>query len=174
MVRDVAYDSALFGGMLFLIFVGATAFSYVFDQIGGNDQILGAIKAAQLGPWGVFIALMALIFVLGFFFDWIEIVLIILPVFAPVINALDFGDHVAKKDVVYWFAICMAVNLQTSFLTPPFGFSLFYMRGTVPPGVSMGDIYAGIVPFVGLQLIGLALTIVFPGIAMWLPNRYLQ
>jgi TRAP-type mannitol/chloroaromatic compound transport system permease large subunit len=174
MLKETVYSSAQFGGMLFLIFIGATAFAYVFDQLGGNDLILGAIKSAGLGAWGTFILLMALIFVLGFFFDWIEIVLIIIPVFRPVFEILDFGDHVAKKDVIYWFAVCMAVNLQTSFLTPPFGFSLFYMRGAAPPGVSMIDIYRGIVPFVGLQLIALALVAAFPGIAMWLPNKFLN
>ena len=117
---------------------------------------------------------MGIVFLLGFFFDWIEITLIVLPVFAPIIELLDFGDHIAKIDLVYWFAILVAVNLQTSFLTPPFGFALFYMKGAAPPEVKIQQVYKGIVPFVGLQLIGLTLVMAFPDIAMWLPNKILN
>ena len=111
---------------------------------------------------------------LGFFFDWIEITLIVLPIFSPIIADFDFGDHVAKAEVVYWFAILMAVNLQTSFLTPPFGFALFYMKAVAPPGVKIGQIYKGIIPFVLLQLCGLGLVMVFPDIALWLPRQLLN
>ena len=96
---------------------------------------------------------------LGFFFDWIEITLIVLPVFAPIIAELDFGDHVARGEVVYWFAILMAVNLQTSFLTPPFGFSLFYLGGVAQKWVNTGDIYRGVIPFIALQLLMLGLLL---------------
>jgi len=111
---------------------------------------------------------------LGFFFDWIEITLIVLPIFSPIIADFDFGDHVAKAEVVYWFAILMEVNLQTSFLTPPFGFALFYMKAVAPPGVKIGQIYKGIIPFVLLQLCGLGLVMVFPDIALWLPRQLLN
>jgi TRAP-type mannitol/chloroaromatic compound transport system permease large subunit len=115
---------------------------------------------------------MVLVFLLGFFFEWIEITLIVLPVFVPILQKVSFGEHLAAPtDFVPWFAILCAVNLQTSFLTPPFGFTLFYMKGTVPPSVTMGDIYRGIIPFVILQLTGLMLCIFFPGIAMWLPRQ---
>ena len=117
---------------------------------------------------------MGIVFVLGFFFDWIEITLIVLPVFAPIIELLDFGDHVAQIDLVYWFAILVAVNLQTSFLTPPFGFALFYMKGVAPPSVKIQQIYRGIIPFVLLQLIGLGLVMAYPDIALWLPNKLLN
>jgi len=111
---------------------------------------------------------------LGFFFDWIEITLIVLPVFAPIIAKLDFGDHVAAVDMVYWFAILMAINLQTSFLTPPFGFALFYLKAVAPPEIKIQHIYKGIIPFVILQLTGLALVMRFPELAMWLPRLLLQ
>jgi len=111
---------------------------------------------------------------LGFFFDWIEITLIVLPVFSPIIELLDFGDHVDKFEVVYWFAILLAVNLQTSFLTPPFGFALFYMKGVAPPEVRIQQIYKGIIPFVIIQLIGLGLIMAFPDIALWLPRVLLN
>ena len=115
-----------------------------------------------------------LTYLLGFFFDWIEITLIVLPVFAPVIELFDFGAHVPAIDTVYWFAILMAVNLQTSFLTPPFGFALFYMKGVAPPEVKIQDIYKGIIPFVFLQLIGLGAVMAFPDIALWLPRQLLD
>ena len=91
-----------------------------------------------------------------------------------IIEVLDFGDHIAQVDLVYWFAILLAVNLQTSFLTPPFGFALFYMKGVAPPEVKIQQIYVGIIPFVLLQLIGLALVMSFPEIAMWLPRQLLN
>ena len=132
-LRAVVERSALTGAMLFFIFIGATAFSYVFRSLGGDDLVVEFVESTGFGPWGILFVLMAIVFVLGFFFDWIEITLIVLPVFAPIIELLDFGDHVAKIDLVYWFAILVAVNLQTSFLTPPFGFALFYMKGVAPP-----------------------------------------
>ena len=173
-MRAVVERSALTGAMLFFIFIGATAFSYVFRSLGGDDIVIEFVENVGFGAWGILFILMAIVFVLGFFFDWIEITLIVLPVFAPIVALLDFGDHVAKIDVVYWFAILVAVNLQTSFLTPPFGFALFYMKGVAPPGVKIQQIYRGIIPFVLLQVIGLTLVIVFPEIALWLPNKLLN
>jgi TRAP-type mannitol/chloroaromatic compound transport system permease large subunit len=117
---------------------------------------------------------MAIVFALGFFFDWIEITLIVLPIFAPIIDGLDFGDHVARTDTLYWFAILTAVNLQTSFLTPPFGFALFYVKGAAPPSLRMETVWRGGVPFVVLQLIALALVTAFPALALWLPRAALN
>lgn len=173
-LRSVVERSALTGAMLFFIFIGATAFSYVFRSLGGDDIVIDIVEHSGFGAWGILFTLMAIVFVLGFFFDWIEITLIVLPVFAPIVELLDFGDHVAKIDLVYWFAILVAVNLQTSFLTPPFGFALFYMKGVAPPEVKIQQIYRGIIPFVLLQVIGLTLVIVFPEIALWLPNKLLN
>ena len=173
-MRAVVERSALTGAMLFFIFIGATAFSYVFRSLGGDDIVIGIVEHSGFGPWGILFTLMAIVFVLGFFFDWIEITLIVLPVFAPIVELLDFGDHVAKVDLVYWFAILVAVNLQTSFLTPPFGFALFYMKGVAPQEVKIQQIYRGIIPFVLLQVIGLSMVIAFPEIALWLPNKLLD
>jgi len=156
--------------MLFFIFVAATAFSYVFRKIGGEHFIVEAAGALNLGDWGLLAMMMVMIFVMGFFFDWIEITLILLPIFAPILTLMDFGDHVAKTDMIYWFAVLMAVNLQTSFLTPPFGFALFYLKGAAGDMVTMGQIYRGIIPFVFLQLVVLVFLILKPEIAMWLPN----
>ena len=173
-LQAVVERSALTGAMLFFIFIGATAFSYVFRSLGGDDIVVDLVEHSGFGAWGILFTLMAIVFVLGFFFDWIEITLIVLPVFAPIVELLDFGDHVAKIDLVYWFAILVAVNLQTSFLTPPFGFALFYMKGVAPPEVKIQQIYRGIVPFVLLQVIGLSVVIAFPEVALWLPNKLLN
>jgi tripartite ATP-independent transporter DctM subunit len=147
-LREVAERSALTGGMLFGIFLGATCFSYVFRSLGGDDIVIGTVEAMGLGS--------------------------VLPVFSPIIELLDFGDHVDKFEVVYWFAILLAVNLQTSFLTPPFGFALFYMKGVAPPEVKIQQIYKGIIPFVIIQLTGLGLVMAFPDIALWLPRTLLN
>ena len=173
-LKDVVERTSLTNAMLFFIFVGATAFSYVFRSRGGDDFIQDVIYSVGTNPWWILMILMAVVFFLGFFFDWIEITLIVLPVFAPILAELDFGDHLPKSEVIYWFSILMAVNLQTSFLTPPFGFALFYMKGVAPPQVRLQQIYRGIIPFVLLQLIGLGLVIVFPEIAMWLPRVLLD
>ena len=170
----MVHRAALTNGMLFGIFVGATIFSFVFRALGGDDIVIELVEALGFGSWGLLFLIMGIVFFLGFFFDWIEITLIVLPVFAPVIALLDFGDHVDKFEVVYWFAILMAVNLQTSFLTPPFGFALFYMKAVAPKSVKIEQIYAGIIPFVLLQLVGLALVIIFPDIALWLPRVLLN
>ena len=113
---------------------------------------------------------MFITFLLGFFLDWIEITLIVLPVFAPMVAGLDFGAHVAKADVTIWFLILMAVNLQTSFLTPPFGFALFYLKGIAPKEIKIQSIYYGIIPFVIIQLCALVLVMLFPRIPLWMVN----
>ncbi|MBZ0162157.1 MAG: TRAP transporter large permease subunit [Notoacmeibacter sp.] len=172
--KDVVLRTALTNGMLFGIFVGATLFSYMFRALGGEAQVDAFIEHLGFGPWGLLLMLMGIVFVLGFFLDWIEITLIVLPVFAPIIAGLDFGDHVMKAEVTYWFAILLAVNLQTSFLTPPFGFALFYMKAVAPPEIKIQQIYKGIIPFVFLQLIALGLVMAFPDIALWLPRTLLN
>ncbi len=173
-LREVTERSALTGAMIFGIFIGATAFSYVFRSLGGDDLIHAFVNEMGFGPWGVLFVMMGLVFLLGFFFDWVEITLIVLPLFAPIMATLDFGDHVPSELIIPWIAVLLAVNLQTSFLTPPFGFALFYMKGVAPAGVRIQTIYKGIIPFVFLQLIGLALVIKFPEIALWLPNYILE
>lgn len=170
-LNDVLDRSVTTVAMIFFIFVGATAFSYLFRRFGGDHLVLSLVDATAMGPWTVLAALMLLVFALGFFFDWIEITLIVLPIFAPIVELLDFGGHVASSDMAYWFAILVALNLQTSFLTPPFGFALFYLKGTAGDQARIGDIYRGIVPFVVLQLLALGTVLAFPQVALWLPNR---
>ncbi|RMH52817.1 MAG: TRAP transporter large permease subunit [Alphaproteobacteria bacterium] len=160
--------------MLFFIFVGATAFSYVFRHVGGEHFIVETARSLNLGDWGLLVTMMAMIFVMGFFFDWIEITLIVLPIFAPLVKLMDFGDHVARADLIYWFAVLVAVNLQTSFLTPPFGFALFYLKGAAGGLVPMREVYRGIIPFVALQLLVLGVLIWQPDIVTALPRALLE
>ncbi|PLX34588.1 MAG: C4-dicarboxylate ABC transporter [Hyphomicrobiales bacterium] len=173
-LADVAERTALTNAMLFGIFIGATLFSFVFRSLGGDDLVIEIVEALGLGSWGLLFLIMGIVFFLGFFFDWIEITLIVLPVFSPIIELMDFGTHVEKMEIVYWFAILLAVNLQTSFLTPPFGFALFYMKAVAPRGVKIQQIYKGIIPFVLIQLAGLLLVMAFPEIALWLPRMMLN
>ncbi|MCH8173197.1 MAG: TRAP transporter large permease subunit, partial [Proteobacteria bacterium] len=169
----VVKSTALIGAMLFGIFVGATAFSFVFALLGGHDLIVSGIGSFAVGPWSTLIAIMVIVFILGFFFDWIQIALIVLPVFAPIMKLLDFGGHVPYEGLtVIWFAILVSVNLQTSFLTPPFGFALFYLKGAAPKAVKIQHIYKGVIPFVILQVIGLTAVIIWPEIALWLPHYF--
>jgi tripartite ATP-independent transporter DctM subunit len=166
MLSESCQTAARTIAMVFFIIISATCFAYVYRALGGDDIVEHLIKAAGLDSWGFLILIMVIVFALGFFLDWIEITLIVLPVFAPMLSSLDFGDHVAKGDVVYWFAILMAVNLQTSFLTPPFGFALFYLKGIAPKEVKIESIYKGIIPFVLLQLCGLIGVLLWPELAL--------
>ncbi len=173
-LRDVMTSSALTNAMVFFIVFGATLFSYVFRALGGDDVVAEILKAMGIDTgWEVMTFVMILVFIMGFFFDWIEICLIVIPIFAPIIGKLDFGAFIQGKQIILaWFAILLAVNMQTAFLTPPFGFALFYMKGTVPPSVTMMDIYKGITPFVAVQLLALILCMIFPDIVLYLPRRY--
>ncbi len=172
-LRDVMHSSALTNAMVFFIVFGATMFSYVFRALGGDDVVVEILKAMGLDTgWEVMIFVMTLVFVMGFFFDWIEICLIVIPVFAPIIGKLDFGTLIQGKQVILlWFSILLAVNMQSAFLTPPFGFALFYMKGTVPREVTMMHIYRGIIPFVLIQLVALALCVAFPEVVLYVPRQ---
>jgi len=165
-LESVCHTSARTIAMIFFIIISATCFAYVYRSLGGDFIVEHLITQAGLDSWGLLILIMAIVFVLGFFLDWIEITLIVLPVFAPLVVGLDFGDHVARADMVYWFLILMAINLQTSFLTPPFGFALFYLKGIAPKEIRIQDIYKGIIPFVLLQLGALILVIAYPDVAL--------
>lgn len=166
LVQDVCHTSARTVSMIFFIIISATCFAYVYRSLGGDDVVEHAILNAGLTSWGLLILIMCLTFMLGFFLDWIEITLIVLPVFAPLVAGMDFGEHVAQQNIIFWFIILMAINLQTSFLTPPFGFALFYLKGIAPREIKIQSIYKGIIPFVILQLIGLMMVMWQPDIAL--------
>jgi tripartite ATP-independent transporter DctM subunit len=161
-LRAVSRATARTTSFLFAILLGASAFAVVLRGLGGDQVIEAALFALPLGPGGLVIAILAVVFVLGFFLDWIEITLIVLPLVEPVTGRLGIDR--------LWFAVLVAVCLQTSFLTPPVGFALFYLKGVAPASVRIGQIYRGVWPFVGLQLVGLAVVYLFPVLATWLPE----
>jgi TRAP-type mannitol/chloroaromatic compound transport system permease large subunit len=160
-MTDVLNETTRTSGYLFAIFVGATAFSLVLRGLGGDQLIERALMGLPFGPTGILVSILFFTFLLGFFLDWIEITLIILPLVAPVVEGLGF-------DLV-WFTVLFAVCLQTSFLTPPVGFALFYLKGVAPPEIDVRTIYRGVAPFIALQLIGLAILFNWPAIVTWLP-----
>ncbi len=158
---------------IFAIFLGATVFSYVLRELGGDELIEHMVASTGLGPNGTVLFILALVFLLGFVLDWIEITLIVLPLMRPIINSLGIdipGFGVIDEPALIWFVILVAVTLQTSFLTPPVGFALFYLKGVCPPEIKLSHIYKGILPFVILQLTGLALVFYWPQLATWLPS----
>ncbi len=158
---------------IFGIFLGATCFAFVLRELGGDQFITDLIEGLGLSDYGTILAILILVFLLGFVLDWIEITLIVLPLMAPVIMAMTLdipGYESLANPALVWFVILVAVTLQTSFLTPPVGFSLFYLKGVAPKGMELTDIYRGVLPFIILQLIGLALVFTFPSVATWLPS----
>jgi len=169
-LKGVCQSSGLTISFIFFIVISATCFAYVFRSLGGDDIVEELIFSAGLDSWGLLFLIMGIVFALGFFLDWLEITLIILPVFAGMIVNMEFGDHVPAAAMVYWFTVLIAVNLQTSFLTPPFGFALFYLKGIAPKEIKIESIYLGIIPFVLLQLLAVIAVIIFPDLALWLPE----
>ncbi|MDE0908466.1 MAG: TRAP transporter large permease subunit [SAR324 cluster bacterium] len=168
LLKGICESAGLTIAMIFMIIVAATCFAYVFRSLGGDYIVEDMIAASGLSSWGLLGLIMFVVFFLGFFLDWVEITLIVLPIFAPMVAGLDFGAHVAAEDMKVWFLVLVAVNLQTSFLTPPFGFAIFYLKGIAPKGVHTLDIYRGIIPFVIIQVIGLLLVIALPEVSLWL------
>lgn len=162
-IRQVGIETTMTTCFIFAIFIGATVFAYVLRLIGGDELITDFFKGLGLGPTALVLVVLGVVFVAGFFLDWFEIVLIIVPLLAPVVK-------LAGIDMT-WFLILIAVMLQTSFLTPPVGFSLFYLKGVVPKGVTIQDIYVGVIPFVLMQLLMVILCLTFPQIVLWLPQQ---
>lgn len=162
-MTDVLQQTTTTTAFIFAVFVGATAYSLVLRGLGGDELIERALLGLPFGPAGIIVSILFATFLLGFFLDWIEISLIILPLVAPVVTALGF-------DLV-WFTVMFAVCLQTSFLTPPVGFAIFYLKGVAPDGVDVGTIYRGVVPFILLQLLGLALIFIWSPLVTWLPAQ---
>lgn len=158
----VMKDTLTLTCMVFILLVGATAFGLVFRGLGGDTFIVEAIENSNMTPTHFLILVMAIVFVAGFFIDFIEITFIIVPVVAPIFQSMGMD--------LFWVGILFAMNLQTSFLTPPFGFSLFYLKGVAPANVTTGHIYRGIIPFIIIQVIALFVVAVFPETVYWLPK----
>ncbi len=168
--REIVESTALMTAMVFLIVMAATVFSYVFIYLDGNSVVTDAIHGLGLGRWGTLLFILGMIFVMGFFIDWIEITVIVLPIVSPALEALDFSDYIGVPGLsMLWIAVLVALNLQASFLTPPFGFALFFLKGAAPPEVRIEQVYRGVLPFVALQIAGMALVLLFPMLVTWLP-----
>ncbi|WP_298356149.1 TRAP transporter large permease subunit [uncultured Litoreibacter sp.] len=170
--KDVMRQTMNTSGYIVGIFIAANFFAYVLRLYGGDEIIKNLVLGSFDNKYMVVVFILFIIFLLGFLLDWIEITLIIMPLMLPVVIGLDIpvdGYGVVDNPSVVWFAILVAVTLQTSFLTPPVGFSLFYLRGVCPPGVTLGHIYKGVIPFVLLQLFGLFIVFEFPWLVTWLP-----
>ena len=163
MLRGAMRQAASVTCMVFVIFIGASIFSLVFRGFGGDEVVTEALKGLPGGVVTAFLVVMLLMFVLGFFLDFIEIVFVVVPIVAPILIQLGLDP--------IWLGVMIAVNLQTSFLTPPFGFALFYLRGVAPPAVKTADIYKGAIPFIVLQLLLLVVLWFYPSLVTWLPQQ---
>jgi len=162
-LREVMQSTLKISSMVFLILIGASVFSLVFRGYGGDDGVRAILDSLPGGVVGAVIVVMLVMFLLGFVLDFIEITFVVVPIVGPVLLAMGLDP--------VWLGIMIAINLQTSFLTPPFGFALFYLRGVAPPSVTTTAIYRGVMPFVAIQVLTLLLLAVFPEIVTWLPSR---
>lgn len=160
-LRDVVYQSARVSAMVFMILIGASLFSLVFRGYGGDEYVQSLLGSLPGGEVGALLIVMLVLFLLGFILDFIEITYVVIPIVGPVLLAMGIDP--------VWLGVMIAINLQTSFLTPPFGFSLFYLRGVAPPEIKTSSIYKGVIPFIVIQLLMLGLLALWPGLATWLP-----
>jgi tripartite ATP-independent transporter DctM subunit len=162
-LRSVAFQSARISAMVFMILIGASLFSLVFRGYGGDEYVQSLLTGLPGGQAGVLLIVMLVLFLLGFILDFIEITYVVIPIVGPVLLAMGINP--------VWLGVMIAINLQTSFLTPPFGFSLFYLRGVAPPEIATSAIYKGVIPFIVIQLLMLGLLTLWPELATWLPNE---
>jgi len=162
-LREVMRSTLRISSMVFLILIGASIFSLVFRGYGGDDGVHAVLASLPGGVVGAVVVVMLVMFLLGFVLDFIEITFVVVPIVGPVLLAMGLDP--------VWLGIMIAINLQTSFLTPPFGFALFYLRGVAPAGVSTAQIYRGAIPFVAIQLLALLLIAAFPELVTWLPSK---
>jgi len=161
-LREIMRSTLRISSMVFLILIGASLFSLVFRGYGGDDGVRAVLESLPGGVFGAMLVVMLVMFLLGFVLDFIEITFVVVPIVGPVLLAMGLDP--------VWLGIMIAINLQTSFLTPPFGFALFYLRGVAPATVTTGQIYRGVIPFVGIQLLALLILSVFPSLVTWLPE----
>jgi len=162
-LHEVVTQTTTTTAFIFGILVGASMFALVLRGLGGDELIESTLIGLELGPNGTLFVILLIVFLLGFVLDWIQIILIVLTLVAPVVKSFGFD--------INWFMILFAVCLQTSFLTPPVGFALFYLKGVAPPEVTVRHIYRGVIPFICIQLIGLTIVYLFPAIVTWLPTQ---
>jgi len=163
-LQEAAVRTFKLTGMIMWILFAAHAFSAAYQSMGAQELIEGMMQHIPGGPWGIIIAMMVIIFFLAMVLDPVGIMLITLPVFMPIVKSLGFDP--------IWFGILFVINMEIGYKTPPFGFNLFYLKGVVPPGITMKDIYTSVVPFVIIEIIAIGIIMVFPEIATWLPGVF--
>ncbi len=176
-IQDAAIATLKATAMVMWIFFGATMFVGFFIVKGGQTFVADSIIGTGLAPYGILVLMMAILFVLGMFLDWVGILLLTVPIFVPILKSLDFGGvfgmaGVRPADISLWYGVIFMVNMQMAFLSPPFGYSLFYLKSVAPPQISMATIFRAAVPFICLQALGNALCIIFPDIILWLPGKF--
>jgi TRAP-type mannitol/chloroaromatic compound transport system permease large subunit len=162
-LREVVHRTARVSSMVFLILIGASVFSLVFRGYHGDELVRTFLSGLPGGVFGAMLVVMLLMFLLGFVLDFIEITFVVVPIVGPVLLAMGLDP--------VWLGVMIAINLQTSFLTPPFGFALFYLRGVAPESVRTADIYRGVIPFVAIQVLAIGILAAWPQLATWLPDR---
>jgi tripartite ATP-independent transporter DctM subunit len=163
-IKESSWATLKTTSMVMMLFIGGKFFSTIFLSMGGGDVVADLLLDSGLNRWTALCVMMAIVFFMGMFIDWAAILLVTVPIFMPIVADLEFN--------LLWFSILMCVNLQTSFLTPPFGYALFYFKGVAPPGYTMMHIYKGILPFVILQVIGIVVLCLVPEIITWLPSVF--
>tara|TARA_R110002051_G_scaffold87881_7_gene154926 strand:+ start:17990 stop:19294 length:1305 start_codon:yes stop_codon:yes gene_type:complete len=174
LLRQALVRTMVITGMVFFVVLGAGIFSLVFRFYGGDDIAIGLFEDLSIGDFGVLAVVLIILFVLGFFIDWIEITLVSLPILYPAISQLDFSAYVGSEQLArLWIGALVALVLQTSFLTPPFGFALFFLKGAAPDSIRMAQIYRGVIPLVAIQLLMIAAVLLFPALVTILPKAVL-
>jgi len=162
-IREASITTLKASSMVIWIMFGATIFVGLYVLEGGQQFVTAALDATGLGRWGILILMMVILIVLGMFLDWVGILLLAVPIFVPIIKSLGFDP--------LWFGVLYLVNMQMSFLSPPFGYALFYLRGVAPPEIPMSEIFKAALPFLGIQLLALIICMIFPEIILWLPRQ---
>ncbi len=175
-VRSAAMTTLRVTGMVLWIIFGATLFVGFYVINGGQEFINQSIIGTGLGPYGILMLMMVILVVLGMFLDWVGILLLAVPIFIPLIKSMSFDGvfglpGVAPEELPLWFGVVYMVNMQMSFISPPFGYALFYLKSVAPPEVTMSQIYRSSLPFLALQAVGLAICIIFPEVVLWLPRQ---
>ena len=163
-LKESAYATLKTTSMVMMLFIGGKFFSAVFLSMGGGDVVADLLIGSGMDKWFILFIMMLIVFIMGMFIDWAAILLVTVPIFLPIAIELGFDP--------LWFSLLLCVNLQTSFLTPPFGYALFYFKGVAPDGYTMMHIYKGILPFVLLQLVSIAMLCLFPALVTWLPGVF--
>ncbi len=174
-VQQAALTTLKASAMVLWIIFGASVFVGFYILKGGQQFVTEALIGTGLGPYGILLVMMVMLVVLGMFLDWVGILLLAVPIFLPVVKSLSFDGllgfpGVAPADIPLWFGVVYMVNMQMSFLSPPFGYALFYLKSVAPPDISIATIYRAALPFLGLQALGLSICVVFPGLILWLPK----